>query len=295
MAIEYRKFWLVNSLGNTYELTNPDKKVFFNNPSGFGFRNSYETKEIGNSELVTSEKYKLTDISGKLVFYDDKNGFKYSEYNNFISFIKYKPIEFHYLTPNNIEEYYCDVIITNLSKSEVEKQGYLDCSITFHRLSEWFDKHTVIKELTNTVDTTGKNYPLERPYHYAGTGLSNAELFNNGTDDIGFVFTITGEVQNPVFTLTQNGKKYGVCKINGEYDFLQINSIERYESIYLERNGTVISNPERYQDFSIRDGASYLTWTKLKVGKTDFTFNCSNIDTFSGLITIKYNYSYISV
>ena len=87
MAIEYRKFWLVNSLGNTYELTNPDKKVFFNNPSGFGFRNSYETKEIGNSELVTSEKYKLTDISGKLVFYDDKNGFKYSDYNDFISFI----------------------------------------------------------------------------------------------------------------------------------------------------------------------------------------------------------------
>ena len=88
---------------------------------------------------------------------------------------------------------------------------------------------------------------------------------------------------------------YVICKINGTYDFVMVNSIERTESMYLERNGSSITNPEQYQDFTIANGQSYLTWIKLRVGESIFGFTCGNIDTFTGTVTLQFKESYVSV
>ena len=118
---------------------------------------------------------------------------------------------------------------------------------------------------------------------------------NNGTDDVGFILTVDGEAQNMQFTLSQNGVVYGVCKLTGTYDFIQVDSVERTESIYLESGGTSISNPEQYQDFSVANNQTYLTWIKLKVGESVFSFTCGNIDTFDGTVTLSFKESYVSV
>lgn len=292
---EYRKHYLINALGNRYDFTDKARPVFFHNPQGLGFQRQYTSQIVGNSELVTSQQFVLTDIQGEILFYDTSNGSKYEDYQKFIQFIKYKPIEFHQQTPNELTSYYCDVLITQVDKSEVSTDNVLHVPIVFHRLTEWLNDEDYNITLTNTITGTGKEYPLERPYHYAGTGLAGTPIFNNGTDDVGFIITITGEVQNPQFTLTQFGEQYGICKINGTYDFVQIDSVERTEHIYLELNGSAITNPERYQDFTIRNGASYLTFTKFKVGETLFAFTCGNIDTFDGTINITFKNSYASV
>lgn len=295
MDYEFRKLWLVNSLGNTYELSNPENKVFLDGPSGLGFETDYESERLGNSEVVTYSDTKTKDISGDLLFFLDSNGFIYNEYQNFIQFIKFKPLELHYKTPNQMSSYYSEVIITELNKSENTREGYMRCPIVFHRTTNWFNDEDFTIVLTNTREGSGKSYPIDRPYHYSGTNLSNTPIVVKGTDSTGFILEINGTVQNPYFALTQGIDRYGVCKINGTYDYVLINSNDQAESIYLERNGVPVANPEQYQDFSIRDGVAFLTWIKLKVGENIFTFNCGNMDSFNGTITIRYKNSYISV
>ena len=293
--MEYRKFWIINALGNKYELTDINSKVFMNAPEGFGLNRSFTSLKVGNSELVTSQQFDLTDITGSLLFYDRSTGTKYQDYQNFIQFMKYKPLEFHYQTPNQLTSYYCDILLTELSKGEVNTDGILEVPIVMHRLTEWLDDTGFTIVLTNTTSDSGKYYDLVRPYHYAGTDLSNTPITNNGTDDVGFVLEINGEVQNPQFTLTQRGEQYGICKINGTYDYVLLDSVERTESMYLERNGSAITNPEQYQDFTIRNGASYLTWCKIRVGESIFTFTCGNIDTFDGTVKVSFKNSYVTV
>ena len=293
----YRKFWLINSLGERYDFADPDKKenVFLNNPEGLGFQRAYTSLVVGNSELVTSQQFQLTDFKGSLVFYNGNNGTRYQAYFDFLKFAKYKPLELHYLTPNELKSYHCDVLFIQADKTEVKTGDVLTIPVTFHRLTEWLTDDDVVYELNNSPTGNGKKYDLAYNYSYSGSSLADSVLTNNGTDDIGFVITVEGEVQNLQFTLSQNGETYGVCKINGTYDFVQIDSVERTESIYLESNGSVVTNPEQYQDFTIRNGASYLTWLKLKVGESHFAFTCGNIDTFDGTVTISFKESYVSV
>ena len=295
MDYDFRKLWLVNSLGNTYELSNPENKVFLDGPSGLGFTSVYSSERLGSSELITFTDTRLPDVSGTLLFYLDTNGFVYNEYQNFIQFIKFKPLELHYKTPNQMGSFYSEVIITKLEKSENTKSGIMRCPITFHRTTNWLNDEDFTIILTNTREGSGKNYPVNRPYYYVGTDLSNTPITVRGTDSVGFIFEIEGDVTNPYFALTQNNNRYGVCRINGNYDYLRINSNDYAESIYLENDGVIIANPEQYQDYSVRDGTAYLTWIKLKVGESIFTFNCGNLDTFDGRITIRYKNSYVSV
>ena len=291
----YRKHWLINALGERYDFTDKNSKVFLSSPQGFGFQREYSSMAVGNSELVTSQRFVLTDITGELLFYENGVGEKYEDYQEFIQFVKFKPIEFHYQTPNQLESYHCDVLFVQASKSEVDSDNIMRVPVVFHRLTEWLTDEDKVYSLDNSPIDEGKYHNLIYNYHYAGTNLSNSIIVNDGTDDIGFILEVIGTVQNPQFTLTQNGEIYGICKINGNYDYVMIDSVERSEQIYLELNGAAITNPERYQDFTIRNGASYLTWCKLKVGETLFSFTCGNIDTFNGEVKISFKNSYATV
>lgn len=291
----YRKFWLVNSLGNKYDLSNRETNAFLHTPNGLGFTRNVTTQKVGNSELVTSQAFVLTDITGEILFYKNTNGAKYQEYQNFIQFVKYKPLELHYQTPNDLESYYCDVVFTQADKSEISQDGVLHVPVVFHRLSEWLTDKDYTIVLNNDPVGEGKHYDLVRDYHYAGTNLSNTIVNNVGTDDVGFVIEVVGECSNLFFTLTQGGDTYGVCKILGTYDFIRIDSVEKTENIYLERNGSVITNPEAYQDFTVADGNAYITWCKFRVGETTLNITMGNIDDFDGHVVVSLKNSYATV
>ena len=294
-----RKFWIINSLGNRFDLIdNNENKCILVNPAGLGFSRSYSVVNIGSSELLTDYNLEMVDFTGELVFYDDSNGKKYQNYENFVQFVKYKPLQMYYQPPNVLEDsaFYADVLLVSTEKTEISSDdSTLRIPLTFHRLSQWLTASDIIYTLTNDPIDAGKYYELVRDYHYTGTNLSNTVINVTGTNDIGFTFIIEGEVQNPKFTLTQNGEEYGICKIDGTYDFVRIDSEETVESIYLERNGSTISNPESHQDFTVVNGHSYITWCKLRVGETLFNFTCGNIDTFDGVLKISFKNSYASV
>lgn len=295
-STNYRKHWLVNALGNKYEFTEKESNlVFLNNPDGFGFRREYSSMIVGNSELVTSQRFLLGEITGELLFYKESIGGKYEDYQKFIQFAKYRPLEFHYQTPNKLTGYHCDVLFTSADKSEVDTDNILHVPVTFHRLTEWLTDEDTEYVFDNSPVGEGKFHDLVYDYYYTGTSLQGSSIVNNGTDDIGFVMIIEGLVQNPEFYLRQNGEVYGLGRINGTYDYVMIDSVERTEQIYLEYQGSAIPNPEQYQDFTIGTGNAYLTWCKLKVGESIFSFTCGNIENFNGTVTIRYKESMATV
>ena len=437
----YRLLWLENALGNSYALTDETKTfTFLNTPTGFGFSRNYNVEKVGNSEILVSEEFYTGNVSGELVFYNPGgNDYIYHDYQFFIEFIKAKPIRLCYQTPNVslANSFYTNILITSVQKGEIDRDGMMKCSITFHKLTPWFNREDKVLRLTNELTSKGKYYGpyprpaysasntyekgdyceyghsiyvciedittaeawnsehwteskfgvatysssktyakgdycvnnsavavyssastyakgdyakysdviyqcntaittaeawnsdhwdavefaiyqcnttittaeawnsghwdpfedgLRRPYYYASTGFSGSTIINSGTNEVGFVLTMDGdEITNPSFSLSQNGVVYGVCRLVGTFDYVLINSIEDMEQIYLEHEGTIISSPEQKQDFTVRNGAAYLTWCKLKTGTSKITISGSNIDTYAGVVTVAYKNSYVSV
>lgn len=288
----YRKFYLKNGVGNTFTLTDKNFNYFMQDPQGLGFQKTVNGYTLGNVTKVTSSSYNFMTISGELLFYSERET-TYQEYFNFVNFISFEPLQLFYLPPNTLTPYYCDIELTQADKSEYNKDGMLHVPLSMQMTSRWLSSEETVIELSKSFVGEGKHYDLERPYYYAGNSLSNVEITNTGSEDIGMIIELNGDITNPQWTLTQNSVVYGSCKINGTYDYVKVNSQDGEQSIYLENDGSIIANPTVYQDLSITGGV--LTFIKLKTGTSIFSFTSGNIDDFNGTIKIRFSNSYVSV
>jgi hypothetical protein len=288
----YRKFYLKNGVGNTFALTDKNFNYFMESPQGLGFQKTVNGYTLGNVTKVTSSSYNFMTISGELLFYSEREN-AYQEYFDFVNFISFEPLQLFYLPPNTLTPYYCDIELTQADKSEYNKDGMLHVPLSMQMTSRWLSSEETVIELSKTFVGDGKHYDLERPYYYAGNSLSNVEITNTGSEDIGMIIEINGDITNPQWTFAQNSVVYGSCKINGTYDYVKVNSQDGEQSIYLENEGSIIANPTVYQDLSITGGV--LTFIKLKTGTSIFSFTSGNIDDFNGTIKIRFSNSYVSV
>lgn len=289
-----RQFYLENSLGKKYELTNKNFKQFLNEPEGLGFSKNLNVLRIGNVELITDEQYSMPSISGEVLFYDNLEN-AYQDYLEFINFVRYSPLKLYYLPPNMLFPYYIECSITQVDKSEYQRVGYLSCPVTFYGYTLWQNSQESNLVVSNSENKDGKYYELIRPYHYAGNSLNSIEINNTGDVPIGFVFEVVGSVTNPRLIASQNGIVYGQLKLNGTFDYIRVDSNDLTESIYLENNGTVITNPLSYQDLSIADGVSDITFFKLKIGESKLSFSCDKISSFEGNVSFKWKDKKVSI
>lgn len=289
-----RQFYLENSLGKKYELTNKNFKQFLNEPEGLGFSKNLNVLRIGNDELITDEQYSMPSISGEVLFYDNLEN-AYQDYLEFINFVRYSPLKLYYLPPNMLFPYYIECSITQVDKSEYQREGYLSCPVTFYGYTLWQNSQESNLVVSNSENKDGKYYELIRPYHYAGNSLNSIEINNTGDVPIGFVFEVVGSVTNPRLIASQNGIIYGQLKLNGTFDYIRVDSNDLTESIYLENNGTVITNPLSYQDLSIADGVSDITFFKLKIGESKLSFSCDKISSFEGNVSFKWKDKKVSI
>lgn len=288
----YRKLWLKNGVGNEFTFTEKNAKQFLSTLEGLGFAKTIDGYTLGNVTKVTSSSYTFPNVTGELLFYADVQD-AYQDYFNFVKFISLEPLQLYYLPPNTLNPYYCSCELIQVQKGEYGIDGIMRVPVSFQCTSHWLNSNETAIVLTNEPVGTGKYYDLERPYYYAGTTLQNISLTNNGSDAVGMIVEIVGDVTNPQYTLTQNSQVYGSCKINGSYDYVKVNSKDGEQSIYLELDGSAITNPAVYQDLSISGGV--LTFIKLKTGTSTMAFTCGNIDTFNGTLKIRYSGSFVSV
>lgn len=294
-----REFKLANSnterTGVFYSFMDPQH--YLASPTGLGLNASISTITIGERDSVVSKKYAHQNISGKLYFVNKDNDKCYELYSEFLEFIRFGGLNFYYRPANASGFYFCEVEITNLSKSETESSSNaLVCDISFFCISRWLDENAGRTSFDGNVSPTdGKHYDLVRDYYYGGTNFENMELNNAGYLDVGFEIKMEGECEDPCFYIFQEGKNvpYGKCKFIGHYGYVYVNSKDGEEEIRLERtDGSVVENPVSYQDMSLADGEADITFVKLKTGNSYLKVMSEN---FTGSVEVSWNNTYMSV
>lgn len=288
----YRKFWFINSLNEKYELTNRNSKIFLNAPTGLGFSKQFITTRYRSFERVLNVEYNMPTPSGELLFYERGNNVIYQDYQDFIQFIKHRPLKFYYQLPNSFDSYYIDCEIAQIDKSEIGTDTILHCPIIIKGNSFWKNAKENELVVSQEIEGDAKTYPYTYPYTYGGNSFSHIDISSNGTLESGFEFIIEHEVSNPTLSLYQNNVKYGEIKINGTYDRVIVNTKDGEQSIYLEYQGSVIANPTSYFDLS--GNGDYITpFPKLNVGNSVLTFSYGG--EYEDEIKIRWNDIYSSV
>lgn len=289
-----RKFWLINNQGQRYDFTLKTNKVFLNEPSGLGFSKSVDGIRVGDDTIITSEELDMPTISGTILFYE-KLEKAYKEYDDFVRFVRFTPLKLYYQPPHLLSGFYTNCVITSLEKSEYTTEGYLACPIVFACSSIWTNADMTSLIVTNGQSLEGKYYDLKRPYHYGTNTLSDITLNVDSDRETGFVFEVIGDVTNPLLLLTQNEKQYGVIKLDGNFDYVKVDSNDDSQDIYLEKGEIALTNPTMYQDLSIADGTSQVTFVKLRLGESKLAFSCDDISKFEGYIRLSWKDKRVSV
>lgn len=286
-----RKFYIENALGNRYSLQ--DTNVLGRNPSGLGAEVTFESVILGESKKVTETHYELIDKHLSIVFRGTIPEV-YQAYQDFVRFLSRKPLRLIYVTPNTFEEYWCDVVLTRLDKTEVNEANVLECDLELSPVDFWRNSRTNILDVGDDDEGSGKKYPLKRPYSYGSKSLSEVSISNNGFYNAPFIIEIDGTTTNPIITLyDSNNVRYGQARLVGTFDKIVINSDELNESIQLVQNGVELTDPYNYQDLTYLDDETALTFMKLKVGQSKMAFTLGL--NFSGTIRITWNERYITI
>lgn len=196
-----REFKLINDLGQEFSLMTG--AGFFKNPAGLGFDVQIEAQQAGYSYIPVKETMLQKSVTGNMIFatYED-----YKTFTEFITAAKslvlaYKPID---------TWYYLDVIVSSLQKGEKTDLWRLNCPITFTALGTWYEAITA-KQAQGSGN--GKEYDYEYDYVYQDQRLGEVEI-TGVIIKSPCIVSIFGPVENPSFTLTQNGAQVLTGKVN---------------------------------------------------------------------------------
>lgn len=298
MVNDVRKFWLENQNGDIWHFTDEESNTFLTGPSGLGLTVDYAGFRLGNAEVVNYQQYQLGNIQGTLMFYRESRAAIYEDYFNFINFMSNNSLlKLHYQTPNDFENsYYCYCFVSQIDKSEIDNDRLImQCPIIFKRQTFWRNDNKNIIVIENEIGEDGKQYPLDRPYYYASSKLSNIRIVNRGNAEATLKITVYGETTNPTFKIYDtNNVQYGAMRMLGTFDEVMVDSDDLSENIVLKRNGAVLTAPYGYQDLTVGSpNQIYVTFIKIKSGVSYGVFTSDY--SFSGSVRLEWSDEYVSV
>lgn len=193
-----RNFGLINDKGEEYSFMDIKNYCLLIDPEGLGM--SYDTsyERVGISFQENLRQLEQGKISGTAVFSSYKN------YRNLINFIENsESLKFHYVVPD-VGEYYRDVLIQEITKTEIKPDGFLQESITFECISLWYSINTAKYIIQANEDEIRWDFRWDSRF----VSYSNRDLniTNNGHTEASIELTIDGEVVNPILTLEVEGE-----------------------------------------------------------------------------------------
>lgn len=229
-----REFKLVNEKGQEYSLMNINDYCLLTEPTGLGYSYSTEYERLGNTFIANLRKVEQGQINGIVNF------LKYDNYKNFIDFIESsEKLKFSYKIPfeQGVKEYFKDVNIQSVPKSEIQTNGLISEPVIFDCLSLWYEENTVI--YTIQPETGEIRWDFRWDSRFTDYDSRNLTYINKGHVEAPVLIEMSGHLVNPKIELYIEGELYQTVAFNveiAEYEKLLYRTKEN--EFYINRQKT---------------------------------------------------------
>lgn len=203
-----REFKLVNEKGQEYSLMDIYNHCLLTDPSGLGYSYSTEYEQLGNTFVTNLRKFEQGQISGTANF------LSYDNYKNLVDFIEAsESLRFSYKIPfqNGQKEYFKDVQIQSITKTQKQTNGIISETITFDCLSLWYEENTItytVEQLENEI-----RWDFEWDSRFSDYASRTLQYINQGHIEAPVYIEIDGNVVNPVIELYVDGELYQTVEV----------------------------------------------------------------------------------
>ena len=232
-----REFKLVNEKGQEYSLMELYNFCFLSDPTGLGYSYSTEYQQIGNTFLTNLRKMEQGQISGTVNFNS------YDNYRKLIDFIENsEKLRFAYKIPyvTGFKEYFKDVQIQSISKTQKQIDRILKETIVFDCLSLWYEENTIEYAIEPMEDEM--RWDFYWGSYFNDSNSTNIEYTNKGQVEAPIQVEIDGAAVNPKIQLFIEGVLYQTVSINTsilEYEKLIYDSREnQFEISRIKTDGS---------------------------------------------------------
>lgn len=228
-----RKFYLEDQKGERIPLNN-EHGIFLYNPNGLGIDYSNSYGESGSGFFLRlKDGVSQNEIGFTLVFPQGADS-PYERYRALIDWIYAAEELFFIYCPYGVNEYYKRVEIQTIEKTELDKYGSLESSVSILPMTPWY-----LPSPININFGEDQENAMRYTYTYTndliyGVGSKDytAEITVKGHIPSAVKVTFQGQVINPVLTLRgmASRKAYGVCSIDevfGSTDTLVFSTAEQ--------------------------------------------------------------------
>ena len=212
-----RKFYIENEIGSRLPL-NGEQGIFLSNPAGLGMTMASDFADIhyGFFRDVSGNSEPQSTVTGDLVFIGDN---AYADYRSFVDWCNGSEALHLIYMPYGTTEFYRDIHITYLTKTELTDTRWLTVPASFACLSPWYRAAP-----TSMSMSTESGYVLKYPYSYSkdliysssSAGSMAADIPAGGHIPAAFELTYKGAIVNPKISLVGSSSNitYGICALN---------------------------------------------------------------------------------
>lgn len=136
-----REFKLLNENGQGFSLMDIENSVLLTEPSGLGYAYETEYERVGTSFIANIRNIAQGQIGGTI------NSLNYDNLRKLGNFIeKAESLRFSYKVPydSGTREFFKDINIVSLEKTEIQPNGVLSQAIVFDCLSLWYEENQTV-------------------------------------------------------------------------------------------------------------------------------------------------------
>lgn len=204
-----REFKLVNEKGQEYSLMDIYNHCLLTDPTGLGYTYTTEYQQLNDTFINNLRKIQQGQIGGTLNFIN------YDNYTSFVNFVEgSENLRFGYKIPyadGTYKEYFKDIQIQSLSKTQLQTNGILSEPVVFDCLSLWYEENTIIYTVEPLKNEMRWDFRWDSKFSdYDSRSL---QYINKGHIEAPIYVEIDGNVVNPKIELYIEGQLYQTVKV----------------------------------------------------------------------------------
>ena len=198
-----REFKLVNEKGQEYSLMDIKNYCLLTEPNGLGYGYTTEYEQLGNTFISNLRRIEQGQITGTVNFLN------YDNYKKMIDFIEQsESLKFSYKIPlkSGEKEYFKDVQIQNITKTEIQPNSVISEAITFDCLSLWYEEKSTVFTIEPREDEIRWDFKWDS--RFTGYNSRRLNFVNQGHIEAPILVEIEGSIANPQIDLYVDGQLY---------------------------------------------------------------------------------------